>query len=433
MSLLPETAIQALSAPAVDCLIVGLSGGLDSMALLHSLAQLTDRPPLKAIHINHGLQAEADVWQAHCEIICAGLGVALMCRRVEVAVSGSLETNARVARYQAFAECLGPGDCLLLAHHQQDQAETGLFQVLRGHGAMGLLGMPQARALGLWQLYRPLLDVPRAVLEAYVETHKLKYVSDPSNTDQSHDRNFIRHAITPLLDERFQGWSMRLARQISLDETARSLLAALGREDLIKLQTPGGYSVEGLQQLDRDRALNALKTQLMDTAGAAPSAGQLRVCLRMLASSQPQEPKNQAVLGHEYHRYRNEFVLVPAIPASRQDVSGWPFGHAPVDLGGAVLETDWHLGGIDAGLSGCVWALGQHGQKCLKGHNKRILDRLREAKVPYWVRQRLPLLTRNGEVVAIPELPEWGLKQAVAEGFSAAKNSAGWRVSLTRV
>ena len=98
-----------------------------------------------------------------------------------------------------------------------------------------------------------------------------------------------------------------------------------------------------------------------------------------------------------------------------------------------MLASDWHLGGIDAGLSGCVWALGQHGQKCLKGHNKRILDRLREAKVPYWVRQRLPLLTRNGEVVAIPALPEWGLKQAVAEGFSAAKNSAGWRVSLTRV
>ena len=113
MSLLPETAIQALSAPEVDCLIVGLSGGLDSTALLHSLAQLTDRPPLKAIHINHGLQAEADVWQAHCEIICAGLGVALMCRRVEVALSGSLETNARAARYQAFTACLGPRDCLL--------------------------------------------------------------------------------------------------------------------------------------------------------------------------------------------------------------------------------------------------------------------------------------------------------------------------------
>ncbi len=433
MSLLPETAIQTLSAPDVDCLIVGLSGGLDSTALLHCLVQLTDRPRLKAIHINHGLQAEADVWQAHCESLCAALGVTLMCRRVEVALSGSLETNARAARYQAFTACLGPRDCLLLAHHQQDQAETGLFQVLRGHGATGLIGMPQGRPLGLGRLYRPLLDVPRVVLEAYVETHGLKYVSDPSNTDQTHDRNFIRHGITPLLDERFQGWSMRLARQISLDETARSLLAALGREDLSKLQTRGGYSVEGLQQLDQDRALNALKTQLMDTAGAAPSAGQLRVCLRMLASSQSQEPANQAVLGYEYHRYRNEFVLVPAIPASRQDVRGWPFEPVPVDLGGALLAADWESNGIDAGISGCTWTLGQHAQKCLKGHDKPILDRLREAKVPHWVRQRLPRLMRNGEVIAIPALPEWGLKQAVAEGFVAAKNSAGWRVSLTRV
>ena len=75
MSLLPETAIQTLSAPDVDCLIVGLSGGLDSTALLHCVAQLADRPPLKAIHINHGLQAEADAWQAHCEVLCAELGV----------------------------------------------------------------------------------------------------------------------------------------------------------------------------------------------------------------------------------------------------------------------------------------------------------------------------------------------------------------------
>lgn len=433
MSLLPETAIQAITAPDIDCLIVGLSGGLDSTALLHSLAQLTDRPPLKAIHINHGLQAETDVWQAHCEIICAGLGVALMCRRVEVAVSGSLETNARVARYQAFAECLGPRDRLLLAHHQQDQAETGLFQALRGHGAMGLLGMPQARPLGLGQLYRPLLDVPRAVLEAYAETHGLKYVSDPSNADQTHDRNFIRHGITPLLNERFQGWSARLARQISFDETARALLAGLGREDLLKLQTPGGYSVAGLQQLDQDRALNMLKTQLMDMVDAAPSAGQLRACLTMLASSGQQEPTSQAILGYEYHRHRNEFVLVPAIPVSRQDSKGWPFEPNPVDLGGVMLAADAALGGIDAAVSGLVWTFDKQGQKYLKGQNTKILDRLRAAKVPPWVRQRLPLLMFNGEVIAIPALPEWGLKQAVAEGFAAAKNSAGWRASLTRV
>lgn len=433
MSLLPETAIQAITAPHFDCLIVGLSGGLDSTALLHCLATRSDRPSLKAIHINHGLQAEADAWQAHCEAICAALGVALLCQRVEVAVGGSLEAKARQARYQAFAKHLGPRDCLLLAHHEQDQAETGLFQMLRGHGAMGLLGMPQARPLGLGQLYRPLLAVPRVALEAYVAAHKLSYVSDLSNSDQTHDRNFIRHSITPLLDERFQGWSMRLAQQVSIDETARSLLAALGREDLLKLQTAGGYSVEGLQQLDQDRALNALKTQVMDMAEAVPSAGQLLVCLAMLTTSQQQEPSSTAVFGHEYHRHRNEFVLVPAIPAARQGPIVWPFERGRVDLGGVALTAESDLDDIDLGVSGLTWTLDKQGLKGVRGQKTRILDRLRQAKVPPWVRQRLPLLMLNREVVAIPALPEWGLNQEIAPGFSAAKNSTGWRLSLTRV
>ena len=176
-----------------------------------------------------------------------------------------------------------------------------------------------------------------------------------------------------------------------------------------------------------------LKTQLMDTVDAAPSAGQLRACLTMLASSGQQEPTSQAILGYEYHRHRNEFVLVPAIPVSRQDSKGWSFEPNPVDLGGVMLAADAALGGIDAAVSGLVWTLDKQGQKYLKGQNTRILDRLRAAKVPPWVRQRLPLLMFNGEVIAIPALPEWGLKQAVAEGFAAAKNSAGWRACLTRV
>jgi hypothetical protein len=98
-----------------------------------------------------------------------------------------------------------------------------------------------------------------------------------------------------------------------------------------------------------------------------------------------------------------------------------------------MLAADAALGGIDAAVSGLVWTLDKQGQKYLKGQNTKILDRLRAAKVPPWVRQRLPLLMFNGEVIAIPALPEWGLKQAVAEGFAAAKNSAGWRASLTRV
>lgn len=432
MSLLPETAIQTITGPDVDCLVIGFSGGLDSTALLHCVAQMPDRPPLKAIHINHGLHAEADAWQAHCEAICASFAIPLICERVQVALSGSLEASARVARYQAFVSMLGPRDCLLLAHHQQDQAETGLFQLLRGHGATGLLGMPQARPLGAGQLYRPLIGVARPALEAYVRAHQLAYVSDPSNADQSHDRNFIRHGVAPLLDRRFKGWSTRLASQISSDETARSLLAVLGREDLLQLQTSNGYSVAGLRQLGEDRALNALKTQVMDAALAAPTKAQLQVCCRMLLSSQQEEPVRLTVLGHEYHRHRNEFVLVPVIPLARQAPMAWLFEDTPVDLGGLSLVAESCLGGINSAIPGLVWTLDKQGLQCLKGEKTRILERLRQAKVPHWVRKRLPLLVLNSEVVAIPAMPEWGLSQAVAEGFSVDRNRAGWHLCLAR-
>ena len=432
MSLLPETSIQAITGPDVGCLIVCFSGGLDSTALLHCVAHMTNRPPLKAIHINHGLQPEADAWQAHCEAICAGFAIPLICERVQVALSGSLEASARVARYQAFVSILGPRDCLLLAHHQQDQAETGLFQLLRGHGAAGLLGMPQTRPLGAGQLYRPLIGVARSALETYVQTHELAYVSDASNADQTHDRNFIRHAVAPLLDQRFQGWSTRLASQIRSDETARSLLTALGREDLLKLQTSNGYSAAGLRQLGEDRALNVLKTQVMDAAQAAPTRAQLQVCWQMLRSSQQQEPASLTVLGHEYHRHRNEFVFVPGIPLTRQIPMAWPFDDTPAELGGVSLVAESGLGGINSAISGLVWTLDKQGLACLKGQKARILERLRQAKVPHWVRQRLPLLVLNAEVIAIPAMPEWGLQQVVAEGFSVGNNCAGWHVTLAR-
>ncbi len=246
MSLLPETAIQAITAPDIDCLIVGLSGGLDSTALLHSLAKLVDRPRLKAIHINHGLQAEAGAWQAHCEVICAALGVSLMCQQVEVAANGSRETNARGGALSSFLpSALGHviGYCSRII--SKIKLKRASFRRCVGMAQWAYSVCPKQDPLAWGSFIDRCWTCRGLSLEAYAQTHGLKYVSDPSNADQTHDRNFIRHGITPLLNERFQGWSARLARQISFDETARALLAVLGREDLLKLQTPGGYSVAG--------------------------------------------------------------------------------------------------------------------------------------------------------------------------------------------
>ena len=200
----------------------------------------------------------------------------------------------------------------------------------------------------------------------------------------------------------------------------------------MKLQTSNGYSAAGLRQLGEDRALNVLKTQVMDAAQAAPTRAQLQVCWQMLRSSQQQEPASLTVLGHEYHRHRNEFVFVPGIPLTRQIPMAWPFDDTPAELGGVSLVAESGLGGINSAISGLVWTLDKQGLACLKGQKARILERLRQAKVPHWVRQRLPLLVLNAEVIAIPAMPEWGLQQVVAEGFSVGNNCAGWHVTLAR-
>lgn len=130
---------------------IAYSGGLDSTVLLHLLADLAKTqplPPLQAIHVHHGLQAAADAWPAHCQAVCDAAGVPLRVMRVQVPSGASLERAARDARYQAFAEAIGPGELLLTGQHRDDQAETLLFRLLRGAGVRGLTGMPAQRSLG---------------------------------------------------------------------------------------------------------------------------------------------------------------------------------------------------------------------------------------------------------------------------------------------
>ncbi|MEB3733466.1 tRNA lysidine(34) synthetase TilS [Halopseudomonas pachastrellae] len=166
---------------------LGLSGGLDSMVLLELMSQarqLSDIPPLHAIHVHHGLHPEADAWAAHCQRACDVRGVPLTVVRVQVVQGGSVEEAARDARYAAFADMLAPGAELLLAHHRDDQLETLMFRLMRGTGVRGLSGMPARRALGAGWLSRPLLDWRRSELEAWARQQGLDWIEDPANADE---------------------------------------------------------------------------------------------------------------------------------------------------------------------------------------------------------------------------------------------------------
>uniref|UniRef100_UPI000289E4C1 tRNA lysidine(34) synthetase TilS n=1 Tax=Halomonas sp. KM-1 TaxID=590061 RepID=UPI000289E4C1 len=194
---------------------VALSGGLDSSLLLTLAAQACRRHPrpLYALHVHHGLQSAANGFERHCRRLASRLGVPLFVERVAVERDAGLglEGAARKARYAAFARRVAPGETLLLAQHRDDQAETFLLAALRGSGVRGLAGMPAEREWQGRRLVRPLLTRSRSELEAEAARLGLRWVDDPSNTDEALDRNFLRGSVLPLLQSRWPQAATALA------------------------------------------------------------------------------------------------------------------------------------------------------------------------------------------------------------------------------
>lgn len=391
---------------------VGLSGGLDSVVLLHALAQWAERetlPSIQAIHVHHGLQQAGDAWPAHCQVLCDTLGVALTIVRVTVGSAASLEQEARRVRYAAFESGLGAGECLLTAQHRDDQAETLLFRLVRGAGVRGLTGMPAARRLGSGMLLRPLLDVSRAELEAYAHEHRLQWVEDPSNSDTAFARNYLRHRVMPILAQRWPQASASLARSAANLAEAQVLLGELAVQDLAAATGAAAFDwlplpslhLQPLRALSDARQRNALRhwlapftpmpdsahwagwQALRDAAGDATpvwrlAGGELQRCGERLWWLSG--PWLQAVSGELHWDDPTRPLALPGNGELR--LQGVP----PV----GSLRVTYRRGGE---------------QLALPGRGRRDLKRLlNERALPPFVRARLPLLWRGDELLGVANL-----------------------------
>ena len=219
---------------------VAYSGGLDSSVLLSLFAELRRQLPikLKAIHINHGLSPNASTWASLCATQCQSLQISYLERSVQVNANDgeSIEEVARKKRYAVFAKCLEDGDILLTAHHQDDQAETFLLQLLRGAGVKGLAAMPQVKAFARGQHMRPLLEFSRSHLQAYAKERQLVWVDDESNLNLDFARNYIRHQLMPVLLQQWEGASDVIARSAAHCAEAQALLEEYALTDCEKVK-----------------------------------------------------------------------------------------------------------------------------------------------------------------------------------------------------
>jgi tRNA(Ile)-lysidine synthase len=243
--------------------VAALSGGVDSVVLLHVLAALKGQHGfrLSALHVHHGLSPNADKWVRFCSRLCKTLDIPLATKRVRVTKSGEgLEAAARKARYEALRK--EKGDAVALAHHLDDQAETVLFNLLRGAGRRGLSGMPARGRLGDKVVLRPLLEVSRASIEAYARAHGLRWVEDESNRDEALTRNFLRRQVAPLLEAKFPRWREGVARAARLAARDEADASDLLREFLRArgLRAPGeAQLLEMLKQLQSGGARTAIR------------------------------------------------------------------------------------------------------------------------------------------------------------------------------
>jgi tRNA(Ile)-lysidine synthase len=278
--------VAAHVAPAQH-LVVALSGGIDSVSLLHALRQFDGDPPfrLSALHVHHGLSANADRWADFCRELCATWSIPLALIHVEVerGSSDGLEAAARRARHEAYART--EGDWMMLAHHRGDQAETLLFNLVRGTGLTGAAAMATRQK----RLLRPLLAVARAEIEAYARANRLHWVEDESNRDTGFSRNFLRHDVLGPggnIGLRFPAAEKNLAAAAGRFAEAAAMLDELARLDL------GGandfpVAVDLLAALSEPRARNALRYLLARREVRIPSELRLTELLRQILAAAP--------------------------------------------------------------------------------------------------------------------------------------------------
>ncbi len=422
--------------PAETCCWVAFSGGIDSTAMLHALVAIRDALPcgLGAVHINHGIQPDADAWAMQCAAVCERLDVQYVSHTVDAKAGAgeSPEAAARYARYRALADWLPEGHYLLTAQHRDDQAETLLLQLLRGSGVAGMAAMPEQKAFGKGVLLRPLLAVTRAELVAYANNHKLEWIEDGSNTDTTIDRNFLRHDIIPDLQTRWPALTEALSRSAQHCSDAVAILDETAHSDLVQASRDSHrLNLHTVSQLSQARRRNVLRYWLKTICGTTPSTAVLmRIMKDFLGCREDAEPV-LLFAGYELHRYRETLYLLPETASFPEYKSSrlWRID-TPLDLpgGGRLSVAPTEGAGLSATsvAQAAVVQVGfrQGGERCQpagRQHRHALKKLFQEYGIPPWERRQIPLIYLDEQLAAVADL--W-----VCEPFCARATEPGLKI-----
>lgn len=417
-------------------LCIAFSGGPDSTALLHALAQLPAARGrgLRALHVDHGLHHESAAWARHCTDLCEALEVPLTIVRVKIDDSNGegIEAAARRARRAAFAAHLRDGEWLALAHHRDDQVETVLLKLLRGAGPEGLGGMRALRPFARGFLWRPLLETPRETLRKYLIGNALPRIDDPANADPRFARNVLRTEILPNIALQWPNADASILHSAHLCRVAAAYIDAAAQTALSTLRRDADtLDITGWLALSE-----ALRAPVLDTwlhargLGHPPDASRAEL-ERQAANAAIDSVPVVAWRHTEVRIWDGRLHAMPplaAVPENWQSQwSGAPLA-LPGDCGTLLLETETHHA-VGAPFDRPLQVRLRQGGERIKPagdlHTRELRDLFQQARMAPWLRARCPLIYGNGELIAVAD--SW-----VSERGKAFFEACGARPRWTR-
>ncbi|MBM6551327.1 tRNA lysidine(34) synthetase TilS [Marinomonas ostreistagni] len=389
----------------IECLLgahgkvwVALSGGVDSMVLLYLLthqAPSTLRQRVMAVHVHHGLSEQADAWLRHCQQVCADWQIPFVSECVQVEQGASVEDQARQKRYQVFEQYVQAGDVLLQGHHANDQAETLLFRLERGCGWRGIQGIPEHRELGDAVIVRPLLNTPRAQIEAFARQHHVSWVEDESNDDARFRRNFLRHQVLAPWQHNNGQVVERIAQSVTRLQSEAQVLERLVQDSLAGfIDADGGLLLTKLPEDERGFWLTTYLAQ----QGIGVTQHQQAALVQMFFSHQAKRPQYQSA---DYRLIRFQdvlYVLPKAQIVSEQTLAADTWLERPFDR--LYCDQTVLIRSRPEGIQ----------LRMNNGRHRPLKKWLQDQKIPSWWREQLPYIFCDQTLVAIGDLwqhPDW--------------------------
>ena len=365
-------------------IVLALSGGIDSVVLLHYLHQHYANN-LRVIYCNHHLSQHCGEWHKFCKNLCSSLNIDYVNIDIPIKNKSNIEENARQKRYYVLASNLMPGEVLCTAHHQNDQAETLLLQLFRGSGIAGLAAMPLLKPLGKGVHYRPLLGVEKSSIVAYAQAHKLRWIEDDSNIDTNFRRNFLRLEIMPKLETVYTNLVKMLARSAKHQSESLQLMQDLALIDIKNhtLINNNRLNVSRLIKLEAHRIKNIIKYHLSMLGLLAPSA---KIMCQIIDLLSAKKDANPLVSWGQYQirRYKDELYFI-----DKQTNLQQPFCPFYVELQQLPnFSIRYRREGQQVKLAG-------------KNHSQSLKKVLQEAGIPPWQRNTLRMYYIDNELRAM--------------------------------